>query len=58
MIYSFIPQMSPMYWTLLLIYTIMIMIMYMSLLYFSPMMLNYSYKLPKKYTKLTKKLIF
>nr|ALO64337.1 ATP synthase F0 subunit 8 [Lasioglossum punctatissimum] len=30
------PQMSPMYWILLLIFTIMIMYMYISMLYFTP----------------------
>nr|ALO64620.1 ATP synthase F0 subunit 8 [Lasioglossum calceatum] len=51
------PQMMPMYWTLLLIYTIMIMFMYTSLLYFMPT-LTYNNKKKIKIKKFYKKLLF
>nr|ALO64893.1 ATP synthase F0 subunit 8 [Lasioglossum xanthopus] len=51
------PQMSPMYWILLLFYTLMIMYLYISMLYFTPTMPPYlSYS--KKFKILTKKLNF
>nr|ALO64673.1 ATP synthase F0 subunit 8 [Lasioglossum fulvicorne] len=52
------PQMSPMYWTLLLIYIMMIMYIYMSLLYFNPMLNHYNKFNLKKFTKITMKLMF
>nr|ALO64743.1 ATP synthase F0 subunit 8 [Lasioglossum minutissimum] len=51
------PQMSPMYWILLLIFTIMIIYMYISMLYFTPTIpfistpLKKNYKLIHKYLK-------
>nr|ALO64501.1 ATP synthase F0 subunit 8 [Lasioglossum laevigatum] len=52
------PQMSPMYWTLLLIYTLMIMYLYISMLYFTPTFTPSSLAYLKKYPLLFKKLKF
>nr|ALO64854.1 ATP synthase F0 subunit 8 [Lasioglossum parvulum] len=52
------PQMSPMYWTLLLIFTIMMMYMYISMMYFTLPNPPYLKKIEKKYPKIMKKLIF
>nr|ALO64881.1 ATP synthase F0 subunit 8 [Lasioglossum lativentre] len=52
------PQMSPMCWTLLLIYSLMIMYMYISMLYFTPTSLTPTLISSKKYTTLFKKLKF
>nr|ALO64813.1 ATP synthase F0 subunit 8 [Lasioglossum malachurum] len=47
-----------MYWTFLLIYTMLNMYMFMSLLYFSPSLSFNKFKIVKKYPKMNKKLIF
>nr|ALO64774.1 ATP synthase F0 subunit 8 [Lasioglossum villosulum] len=52
------PQMSPMYWILLLIFTIMIMYMYISMLYFTPSIPLILMLKKKSYKKLIKNLKF